>query len=273
MIDSANVFPNAGPLVKRGKFSRRHFLCAALLAAPLVAVADALWLEPAWLKTRRLRLGDRKPTHRVVHFTDVHYTGDRAYLAAVVRKINALSPDFVCFTGDLVEETRHLPEALELLAGIKSPLYGVPGNHDYWSRAPWAGIAQCLAATGGAWLLDQQQVTADGKFSVLGATCRSASQPPIPTNPATRNIFLMHYPAWVKRLGTQKYDLLLAGHSHGGQVWIPLYGPVYVPYGVDEYPRGLFQTQCGPLYVNPGIGWFPWQIRFNCRPEITVFEL
>ena len=82
------------------------FLVAALLAAPLLAVADAKWVEPKWVKTRRVRLGHGKPTHRVVHFTDVHHKGDRAYLAAVVRKINALSPDFVCFTGDLIEETK-----------------------------------------------------------------------------------------------------------------------------------------------------------------------
>jgi hypothetical protein len=67
--------------------------------------------------------------------------------------------------------------------------------------------------------------------------------------------------------------LLLAGHSHGGQVWLPLYGPVYVPFGVGEYVRGLFHTDVGPLFVNPGIGWFPWPIRFRCRPEITVFEI
>jgi hypothetical protein len=259
--------------VKPGKFSRRRFLAAALLTAPTLAVAEAIWVEPEWVKTRHVRLSNRKPTHRVVHFTDVHHKGDRAYLEGVVRKINALSPDFVCFTGDLIEETRYLPEALEILARIKSPLYGVPGNHDYWSKAPWAGIAECLASTGGAWLLDQQRVTRDGQFSIIGATCRSSKQPPIHANPTTRNIFLMHYPSWVKKLGGQKFDLLLAGHSHGGQVWLPIYGPVYVPFGVDEYVRGLFHTDAGPLYVNPGLGWFPWPIRFNCRPEITVFDI
>jgi predicted MPP superfamily phosphohydrolase len=259
--------------VSRGRFNRRHFLRAAVLGAPLLVAADAFWLEPKWLKIRHLRLGDHKPTHRVVHITDVHYVGDRAYLAEVVRTINAQSPDFVCFTGDLLEQALQLPEALELLAGVKSPLYGVPGNHDYWSDASFETIAKWFAATGGAWLLDQQKVTADGQFTIIGTSCRRAGQPPLSPNPATRNIFLMHYPAWVKHLGAQKYDLLLAGHSHGGQVCIPFYGPIYVPYGVDEYPRGLYQTPCGPLYVNPGIGWFPWAIRFNCRPEITVFEL
>ena len=258
--------------MRTGKYSRRRFLIAALLSAPFLAVADAKWVEPKWVRTRRIRLGDRTPTHRIVHFTDVHHKGDRAYLEAVVRRINALSPDLVCFTGDVIEETRHLPAALEILAGIKSPLYGVPGNHDYWSKAPFEPIARCFTATGGAWLLDEQRVTADGKFTISGATCLGSRRALLRANPATRNLFLMHYPAWIGNLGAQRFDLTLAGHSHGGQVWLPFYGPIYVPFGVGRYVRGLFDTPAGPLYVNPGIGWFPVPIRFNCRPEITVFE-
>lgn len=254
-------------------FNRRRFLFAALLSGPLLAVADARCVEPTWVRTRRLRLGSGKATHRFVHFTDVHHKGDRAYLESVVRRINALSPDFVCFTGDLIEETRHLAEALEVLAGIKSPVYGVPGNHDYWSKAPFDSIEKCLAATGGAWLLDNQRVSGDGKFTIIGAACLRSGRPPLRTNPATRNILLMHYPAWVNQLGGQRYDLLLAGHSHGGQVRIPFYGALIVPFGVGQYVLGSFDTVAGPLYVNPGIGWFPVPIRFNCRPEITVFEV
>ncbi len=280
--------------MKLGKVSRRRFLLAALLSAPFLVMADAKWLEPTWVKIRRVRLSRGKPAHRFVHFTDVHHKGDRAYLQGVVRKINRLSPEFVCFTGDLIEETSYLAEALEILAGIKSPVYGVPGNHDYWSKAPFAPIAKCFAATGGGWLLDQQLVTADGKFCISGATCLSSRQRPVPLNPATRNIFLMHYPAWVKKLAVanqptpnpqlpatdsrppvtnRPFDLILAGHSHGGQVRLPFYGPIYVPFGVEEYDLGLFHTSTGPLYVGAGLGWFPWPIRFNCRPEITVFEL
>lgn len=253
--------------------TRRRFLLGCLLAAPGLAVADARLLEPKWLKIRRLRLTRGKPTHRLVHFTDLHHKGDGAYLVEVVTRINALSPDLVCFTGDLIEEVRHLTESLELLSGIKSPMYGVPGNHDYWSKMSFDGVEKVCAATGGAWLPDRQVVTRDGKFSIAGATCLSSKQPPIPLTPSTRNILLMHYPAWVKKLPGQKFDLLLAGHSHGGQVRFPVFGPIFVPFGVDEYDLGLFQTRCGPLYVNPGLGWFPFPIRFNCRPELTVIEL
>ncbi len=255
------------------KVSRRRFILGSLLAAPLLAVADARLLEPKWVKVRHVRLGPGKWRHRVVHFTDIHHKGDRAYLAGVVRQINALSPDTVCFTGDLIEEKQHLPEALQILSNIKSPLFGVPGNHDYWSKVVFADIARVFAVTGGGWLMDQRAVTADGKLTIHGVTCLSLKNPSLKLNSSTRNILLMHYPVWVEKLGRPTLDLLLAGHSHGGQVRLPFYGPVHIPFGVERYDMGLFQTPCGPLYVNPGIGWFPWPIRFNCRPEITVFDL
>ena len=78
----------------------------------------------------------------------------------------------------------------------------------------------------------------------------------------------MHYPAWAKKLGGQQFDLCSPGHSHGGQVRLPFYGPLFVPYGVDEYDLGLYQTPAGPLYVNAGIGYiYGYNFRFNCRPK------
>ena len=121
--------------------------------------------------------------------------------------------------------------------------------------------------------MDEITVTADGQFSITGAAFFTFKKQPLAIDPRRRNIFLMHYPAWIEKLAGQKIDLVLAGHSHGGQVRLPFYGPVFVPFGVDRYDLGLFRTAAGPLYVNPGIGWFPLPIRFNCRPEITVFEM
>ncbi|HLP75454.1 MAG TPA: metallophosphoesterase [Candidatus Paceibacterota bacterium] len=259
--------------LKPKRFSRRKFLLTSFLAAGGV-VADARLLEPGWLKTWRIRLCDGTPTHRFVHFTDVHFKGDRDLILELVRQINALSPDFVCFTGDLIEEMKFLAPALELMAGIKSPVYAIPGNHDYWSQASFVKFANGFAKTGGAWLMDESLVVAGGKINLIGLSCSShgVSSPP-PVRADARNILLMHFPAWVKRLKAEKYDLLLAGHSHGGQVRIPFVGPLVLPYFVDEYDLGMFKTGAGPLYVNPGIGWFPVPVRFNCRPEITVFEV
>ena len=263
--------------MKLNKLSRRKFLAAlgaALVGAPLAVVADAKWMEPTWLKVRRLRVGNGKPTHRFVHFTDLHHKGDRKYLQTVVNVINSLAPDFVCFTGDIVEEQKFLPEALEMMSRIKSPMFGVPGNHDYWSKISFEPVFKCFSATGGTWLLDAARTTADGKINIIGTSCSHANQALSPLNPSMKNILLFHYPMWVKKLGGQRFDLMLAGHSHGGQVRIPFYGAVIVPYAVDEYDLGLFQTKSGPLYVNAGIGYiYEYNFRFNCRPEITVIEI
>jgi len=150
--------------------SRRKFLAAAALATPCAVLADAKLVEPSWLKVRRVRTGTGSTTHRLVHFSDLHHKGDRAYLQSVVNQINALAPDFICFTGDLVEDQKFMPETLEILSGVKAPLFGVPGNHDYWCQASFAPIQKCFAATGGAWLLDEHRTFAGGQINLAGLT-------------------------------------------------------------------------------------------------------
>jgi predicted MPP superfamily phosphohydrolase len=256
------------------KMTRRKFISAALLAAatPVVIGADARLLEPQWVKVSHLRLSEN-PTHRFVHFSDLHHKGDRKHTKSVVELINSLSPDFVCFTGDILEEAKYLPEALGLLSCIKSPLYGVPGNHDYTSGVSFEDIGQCFASTGGAWLMDEQMPIANGKINLIGLALLSPRHPMPVATPGVMNLVMFHYPIWAKRMGDEKFDLMLAGHSHGCQVRIPFYGPVVRPYAVGEYDLGLFHTKAGPLYVTSGIGWFPLPVRFNCRPEIVVVEV
>jgi len=253
------------------KMTRRRLLLSTGVAVPAAVLGDALALEPNWLQVRTIRLTQSKPTHRIVHFTDLHHKGDRALLQAVVQRINNLKPDLVCFTGDLVEESVHVEEALACLRELRAPLYGVPGNHDYWANVDFEEISQAFAATGGAWLMDHSARTRDGLITLHGLTCTNGKQPE--QVQGTRNLLLVHYPAWVKRFPSRRFDLTLAGHSHGGQVRLPFIGAAVVPWGVDEYDWGLFQTVTGPLYVNAGIGWFYLNVRFRCRPEITVLEL
>lgn len=254
------------------KISRRNFVRLAIYGTPFALFAEAKFIEPTRLKVSQLRLENPSAGLRFVHFTDLHHKGDRDYLLAVVDRINSLSPDFVCFTGDLVEEEIHLEEALEILGRVRTPLFGVPGNHDYWSGIPFEPVRRVFETTGGAWLLDESREF-KGKVNIVGLSCKQENQPLPPLNPTLKNILLMHYPAWADKLGGKKFDLLLAGHSHGGQVRLPFFGPLVVPFGVDGYDLGHFQTAGGPLYVGSGIGCFYLNLRFNCRPEITVVEI
>lgn len=246
-------------------------MAGLLLGTPAAVLGDAFWLESRWLKVNRIRPGTGPAKHRLVHFTDIHHKKDAAWLRRVVRAINAQSPEMVLFTGDLVEDRPPAAEALEILGGIKSPLYGVSGNHDYWAQMPFTAARATFEATGGAWLLDQVVRSRDGAFAIHGATGNAPY--PHATVPGVPNVLLTHYPSFVKRMGARRFDLMLAGHSHGGQVRLPFIGALALPYRVDEYDLGFFRTEWGPLYVGSGIGWFHMNVRFLCRPEITVIEL
>ena len=251
------------------KISRRKFLQYSLGILPVGIVADGFFIERKWVGIKKLTVGE-KPSHRIVHFTDVHHKGDKSYLFGVISKINALRPDFACFTGDLVEDQVHLQEALSVLRRISCPLFGVPGNHEYWSGVSFSEMAKAFAATGGKWLMDGGVLFAGGKIAITGVTGHNIYLKP--NLKAEKHLLLTHYPVFVDKLKSIKFDLILAGHSHGGQVRIPFLGAAILPYNVGRYDRGFFKTGSGPLYVNPGIGCYLLPIRFCCRPEITVIQ-
>jgi len=172
--------------------TRRVFLRGLLCATPALILADSLWIEPRWVATRRVNLAQGIPRHRFVFFTDLHHKGDRKFLDSVVRSINALSPEFVCFGGDLVEDSRHLADALEGLQRIQAPLYGVPGNHDYWSHADFDVIGRAFAATGGRWLINEVVEAAGGRVQIAGATCMKPPQ--FDLREGMPSVALIHYP-------------------------------------------------------------------------------
>jgi len=251
------------------RISRRKFL-AGVISAPIVVGAHAAGIEPTWLKVERVRLS-QQPKHRFVQVTDIHHKGDRKYLEKVVRAINAQKPDFVCFTGDLVEEAHFAAEALQILGGVKAPLYGIPGNHDYWADMDFDAAKEAFASTGGQWLMDQEVTIQNGAVRLIGICGSNGGS--FTAKAGVKNILLSHYPNGIDLFQNTKFDLVLAGHSHGGQVRLPWYGALIVPFGVGEYQLGMYQTHAGPLYVSAGIGYFFMNVRFCCRPEITVFEL
>ncbi len=213
-----------GMLVKStmSRISRRKFLGLGAFALPAIPGLDACFVEPTRLRLRNLKLSDES-TCRFVHFSDFHYSGDSEYAAEVVGAINKLEPDFVCFTGDLVEDRSYAAEALSFVREIQ-----LVGN------------------------------------GIIGMPAAEADS-------VTRHVLLLHYPAMADHLGHRRFDLILAGHSHGGQVRLPFIGPLLVPSGVGRYDYGCYDTPGGPLSVSAGIGTLSsFPIRWNCPPEITL---
>lgn len=252
------------------KISRRKFIYSSMAALPTAAAADTFLIEPGWLAVNQVKVTDN-PTTRIVHFTDVHHKGDRKYLEKVIQTVNSLKPDVACFTGDLIDKKKDVAEALELLSTIEAPLVGVPGNHDYWAQVDFNEWTKPFRKTGGAFLMDQDFELEKHNLRFIGLT--GQKDPGLEPEDGKRNILLTHYPAQVTEMGGRKFDLMLAGHSHGGQVRLPFYGALILPWRVGKYDLGYYETQWGPLYVGSGIGYFFIKVRFNCRPEVTLLEL
>lgn len=257
------------PRFLRSRAVRRRAFLYGLLAAPALMAGYGWTAGRSWLRVRRLSLFGQ-PTIRFVHLTDLHHKGDAALLRRVVRAVQGLGPEFVCFTGDIVEETGFLPAALGALGELGCPVFGVPGNHDYWSGADFAVIDRALRATGGRWLVDEQAEAAGSRAVISGhsATIPAALRPMT----GRINLALVHYPTEADRLAGV-FDLVLAGHSHGGQVRLPGLGALILPDRVGRYDLGRFQTPGGPLHVSAGVGTFHFNVRFYCPPEVVLVEL
>ncbi len=258
-------------MVRHCRFCVGLVLGVLLSVAALGGLAYTTCLEPRWVAVRTVRLAE-PPSLRLIHISDLHYAGDRAYLGRVVSRINALGADVVCFTGDLVDDTGRLAEALALLRQVRMPMYGVRGNHDGFDAAELDTVRACFAASGGRWLMDEREDVPGQEFCIFGSTGKLGRI--CPSADATRRLqlLLVHDPAIVEHLAGVRFDLILAGHTHGGQVCLPGRGPLLDLPLLGRYVRGLYQTPAGPLYVNPGLGTFLLRIRFACRPEITVIE-
>ena len=147
----------------------------------------------------------------------------------------------------------------------------MPGNHDYWSHVSLDDFRRGFAATGGEWLANRSVLLTQHDLELIGMD-QTGMPDMMPA--ATRHLLLMHYPIMADRLGQNCYDLILAGHSHGGQVRIPFVGPVVLPPGVGPYDYGNYATRGGPLHVTAGIGMLSsLPLRVNCPPEITLVTI
>ena len=271
-----------GILVRFIKFSSQSFVIhpktiirslltviAAMFAISFLILMYARFIEPHWIKIQTVNISD-KPTLTIIHISDIHHKGDKKYLNRIIKRINRIQADFVCFTGDMIEDKKYLDECLKAISEINKPVYGIYGNHDQWAHVSSSEVAGYFAKTGGKWLERADWAIYSNRVCIIG----ECEPPNLPAAQTPRiKILLNHYPGSVRHLPPHSYDLILSGHTHGGQVNIPFIGTPVISKEDAVYLKGLFKTEAGPLYVNPGLGTYYLPLRFMCRPEITVIKL
>jgi hypothetical protein len=281
------------------RVARRRFGTGALLsllaflAGLAVALAlDAFWIEPDSIAVVRhvVALDDAPPPLsglRIAVIADLH-AGARFIGADKVRRVVALTdaarPDLILLAGDYTGarpgSARYMtPEAIaQLLKPLAAPLgvYAVLGNHDHWEGGP--RFAAALRAVGIAVLDNRSRILATprGPLTLVGiddAFTHHADPVKALAGVGPGALCFTHSPDIFPAL-PRTCRLTVAGHTHGGQVDLPLFGRLIVPSKYDQrYAAGLVREGGKTLFVSTGIGTSIVPVRFAVPPEVSLLEI
>ena len=276
--------------------TRRSFIAGSVAAtAALTLYANQVGrheleiLEPTFFIPR---LPPAFDGFRIVQFSDIHledYTED-FFLQQVIDRVNALNPDLLLITGDFVSRGPLAVEysfaaasrCAELFRGLACPQrFGILGNHD---ANVGARVVRDHMENNGLPILVNQfvRIEREGQHIILSGLDDAANGCPnlslaVPEKPDAPVILMVHEPDYILNIAAHRraplIDLVLSGHTHGGQIRIPGFRPLALPPFGKLFPEGRFQIGRLQLYVNRGIGTVGVPFRLNCPPEITVATL
>ncbi|WP_077622182.1 metallophosphoesterase [Sediminibacillus massiliensis] len=278
--------------------NRRSFLKKALASTlGLLGLSGGTYyyareIEPSMLTIHKETLSSNKiPTQlddlTILQFSDTHvgFHYSLEQLEELVYEINAQSPDIVVFTGDLVDMPNEFPWGngiIEILNKIKAPMgkYWIYGNHDHGGYGTET-LLETMEA-GGFSLLQNSHVEIEKQgaaFTLAGLDDLMLGKPDLEealknADPDNYTMLLVHEPDYADNTINYQVDCQLSGHSHGGQIQIPLIGYIYTPKFAEKYVEGKYLIdEKLELFVSRGVGTTRLPYRFLCRPEITVFKM
>ncbi len=282
--------------------SRRKFLqgaAAATVAGALVVGSDALVFEPNDPKVVRLEVSVKRLPEAfngltIVQLSDFHYGELCAIpIRKAVEIVKKLEPDMVVLTGDFItvpiwshflhdktQAANGAEPCTRMLRELKPSMgmFAVLGNHDVNSDGRW--ITEIIESNGIPVLRNRSIPIEKGsaRFWLAGVDDVLEGKPDLDLTlrtvpPSESVILLAHEPDFADQAARYPIDLQLSGHSHGGQIWLPLIGAPWLPPLGKEYPRGLRKIGNLTLYTNIGLGTIRLPIRLNCPPEITFMTL
>jgi uncharacterized protein len=271
---------------------RRKFIKTAL-ATGTVAALYAWQIEPFWLEFVRLKMPIKNLPKALIgktlmQISDMHI-GDKFdyhFIIDSFKKAQAFNPDFVVYTGDFVsykseKQFAQLTEVFQNVVLGTLGTVGILGNHDYgknWKESKVADAIAGLLKTHNVPILRNEQKLFNG-LNIIGlddywGTNFQPQNVMANLNHDLANLVLCHNPDVVDEPVWNDYKgWILSGHTHGGQCKPPFLDAPMLPVKNKRYNAGKIDIEGGrTLYINRALGHL-WQVRFNVRPEITVFEL
>ena len=282
---------------KTARFSRRDFLkLGGIAAVGLPVYAGEISRHEISIERINITLSNLPDAFRgftIAQLSDFHYAEytEAFFIKQIVARVNALKPDMVALTGDFItngfwsanDTVRFAGECAEILSHLQSPLrYAVLGNHDCAVKLYKQSVIDALE-THSIPVLQNRHVPLERSGSHVwlagtgDALCNDFRLEQALPAPADRDaesvILLAHEPDVLDAVAAHNVDLMLSGHTHGGQVRFPFLPAMFLPELGQHYIEGLYRVGPTQLYVNRGVGTVNLPFRFNCPPEITLITL
>lgn len=268
---------------------RRHWL------QTFSAILQAALIEPRRIEITHQRVVIPKLPHefhgfRIVQLSDIHHSPflSEAEITIAVRKANELRADLAVLTGDYISHSRdYIAGCARALGQLRAPrgVFAVLGNHDHWTDGP----AMCTALTEQRIrVLNNENLRIESEASqlwLIGVDDLTVGRDNLQTALAgtqadEMRILLSHNPRIIREAARAGIDLVLSGHTHGGQInWRLLTGREdrktyrWLRRPSRRFLRGHAQLGATQLYVNRGLGTVVAPLRYGCSPEITLLEL
>ncbi len=271
-----------------------------LLALVLIIISTVFYslkIAPSDIKIRKETLVSSQidsglDDFKIIFFSDVHYNAfvDYDRFNQVVEIINSQNPDIVLFGGDLFDHPANkiptetqISEVTQLLSKIKAPFgkFAVLGNHDLEAVSSKEMISEILINSSFEIITNKNiriRYDENSSFILAGLDSSLLGNPQFITtfdniDSSEYTITICHTPDSVLEIQNNKVDLFLSGHSHGGQVYIPLIGSLYKNDYAKEFYRGKHDVNDTILDITNGVGTTKYDVRFMANPEIVVYTL
>lgn len=245
------------------------------------ALAEANTLIVEKIEISLERLPKKLENFRVVHLSDIHHSPftNLEHITRAIEIANDLKPDMFVLTGDYVShETEYIAPVAEVLGTLKSEFgtFACLGNHDHWTDAEM--VTRDFRAAGINVLINEgfRLEARDASFWLCGVDdymvgktdLRSAMRGSFPDE---MKLLLAHNPVIVRQAARYGVDLILSGHTHGGQVKLRDEEKRILPR--RKLKNGLHRRKDTQIYITRGIGTVVLPVRFGCPPEISLIEL
>lgn len=271
------------------RITRRRFITSIAALIPAAILADSLWFEKCFIEVNEYFIGKatrETETIKLLQISDLHLQQVESKHHRLAKKINALKPDLIAFTGDSIDKANNLEVLNEFLNLIDRSIQktAILGNWEYWGNIDLVRLKEIYEHHNCTLLINESKqftfrnktiaITGTDDFVGGNADIAVATKDHIMSD---HHVILNHCPEYSEIIQTElkkeiAADMILSGHTHGGQINIFGYIP-FLPKGSGRFVKGWYRENSPPIYVSKGIGTSKVPARFGARAEVALFNL